>query len=270
MSLRNAALTLAVSVSLAACSTGKVSDVGRGATTKTHNSSSDAKPSKPSRKRATEVQVELGRQYMDRGQYETAHEAFGKALALDPDSVDANTLMAVLYERIDRAEGAEKYYKRAVELDAEDGATNNNYGAYLCRLKRYQESDQYFLRALDDPFYKTPQSALANAGTCARMAGNAEKSETYFRKALELDPKSAAALYELALISFHKSDFMRARAFIQRFESVNPPDASAIDLAARIEDKLGDGTAAAKYRERLKTEFPDYEPGTVTGETNSP
>lgn len=270
MSPRSALLALPIFVALVACGgSGRVSEVGRGATTKTQNTSS-SKTTKPSRKRATEVQVEMGRQYMDRGQYETAHEAFSKALALDADSVDANTLMAVLYERIDRAEGAEKYYKRAVELDAEDGATNNNYGAYLCRLKRYEESDGYFLRALDDPFYKTPESALANAGTCARMAGHAEKSETYFRKVLELDPKSAAALYELALISFHKSDFMRARAFIQRFESVNPPDASALDLAAKIEDGLGDDTAAAKYRERLKTEFPDYEPGTVTGETNSP
>jgi type IV pilus assembly protein PilF len=266
MSPRNALLVLAAGVALAACS--GVSDVGRGNTKRT--SASQSAPTKPTKARAVEVQIEMGRQYMDRGQYETAHDALEKALSMDPSSVDGNTLMAVLYERINRAQNAEKYYKKAVELDADDGATNNNYGAYLCRFKRYDEADGYFLRALDDPFYKTPQSALANAGTCARMAGNTAKSETYFRKALELDPKSAAALYELALISFQKKDFLRARAFIQRFESVNPPDASALDLAARIEDQLGDGTAAAKYRERLQTEFPDYEPGTVTGETNSP
>ena len=269
MSPRNALLVLAVSAALAGCGGGAgVSDVGRGDTKRT--ASSKSTPTKPSKARAVEVQIELGRQYMDRGQYETAHEALEKALSMDGDSVDANTLMAVLYERINRAANAEKFYKRAVELDADDGATNNNYGTYLCRFKRYDEADVYFLRALDDPFYKTPHSALANAGTCARMAGNTAKSETYFRKALEVDPKSAAALYELALISFQKDDYLRARAFIQRFESVNPPDASALDLAAQIEDRLGDGTAAAKYRERLKTEFPDYEPGTVTGETNSP
>ena len=268
MSPRSLLLAVAVCTALSGCAGNGVSDVGRGATTKTDRST--AAPSKPSKSRAVEVQIEMGRQYMDRGQYETAHEALGKALSMDADSVDANTLMAVLFERINRAAGAEKYYKRAVELDAEDGATNNNYGAYLCRLKRYDEADGYFLRALDDPFYKTPHSALANAGTCARMAGKTDKSEAYFRKALELDPKSPAALFELALASFQKRDFLRARAFIQRFESVNPPDASALDLASQIEDRLGDGPAAAKYRERLKTEFPDYEPGTVTGETNSP
>ena len=262
-------LAFAVCAALAGCGGGAaVSDVGRGETRSTARSTSA--PSKPSKKRAVEVQVELGRNYMERGQLETAHEAFKKALALDPNSVDANTLMAVLYERIDRAEGAEKYYHRAVELDPEDGATNNNYGAYLCRLNRYDEADNYFVRALDDPFYKTPQAALANAGVCARMAGNAAKSETYFRKAIEADPKNAGALYELARISFDKEDFLRARAFMQRLESITPPEASALELAARIEERLGDGGAAKKYRERLKTEFPDYQPGTDTGETKSP
>lgn len=269
MSLREGLLALAIAALATGCGGGaNVSDVGRGETRSTGRSASA--PSKPSKKRAVEVQIELGRSYMDRGQLETAHEAFKKALSLDPDSVDANTLMAVLYERIDRASGAEKYYRRAVENDPEDGGTNNNYGAYLCRLGRYEDADKYFARALQDPFYKTPGSALANAGVCARLAGDAAKAEGYFRKALELDPRSAAALFELARISFDKRDYLRARAFMQRLESISPPDATALELAARIEDELGDKAAAAKYRERLKTEFPDREPGSVTGETKSP
>jgi type IV pilus assembly protein PilF len=269
MWLPKALLASALCAALAGCGGGAaVSDVGRGETRSTARSSAD--PAKPSKKRAVEVQLELGRSYMDRGQLETAHEAFKKALALDPSSVDGNTLMAVLYERIDRAEGAEKYYRRAVELDAEDGATNNNYGAFLCRLGRYAEADKYFVRALDDPFYKTPQSAFANAGVCARLGGDAAKAEGYFRKAVEADPRNAGALYELARLTFDKQDFLRARGFMQRLESISPPDAAALELAARIEERLGDAGAAAKYRERLKTEFPDYEPGTVTGEDKSP
>ncbi len=258
MSLRNLLAAGALVLLLAACSGGGGGDNVRNSSTgKTKN-------------RAAAVQIEIGRQYMDRGNFETAHEALEKALKLDPDSVDANTLMAVLYERINRAPGAEKYYRRAAELDPEDGSTNNNFGAFLCRLQRFDEAEKYFLKALDDPFYKTPQTAYSNAGVCAARAGDVAKAESYFRKSLEADPKDAGALYEMALISYKKNDLMRARAFIQRFESINPPDASALDLALQIESRLGDTTAAAKYRERLKSEFPDYEPGTVTGESNSP
>jgi type IV pilus assembly protein PilF len=219
---------------------------------------------------AAELQMKMGRGYLDQGKFETAHEKLERALQLDPNSVDAHTLMAVLYERIDRAANSEKHYRRAVELDPEDGSTNNNFGAYLCRLGRYEEADKHFHLALNDPFYKTPEAAWSNAGVCAARTGNMEKAETYFRRSLEIQPKDPGTLYELALLNFRRSEFMRARAFIQRFEAAGGSDATALDLAARIEESLGDIKAATKYRERLKTEFPDYEPGTVTEGTNSP
>jgi type IV pilus assembly protein PilF len=219
---------------------------------------------------AAENQVKLGRGYMEQGQFEVAHQKLEAALAMDPDSVDGNTLMAVLYERIDRAKLSEKYYRRAVELDPEDGSTNNNYGAYLCSLGRHAEADTYFKRALDDPFYKTPETASSNAGVCAARAKNYVLAEEYFRRSLKAKPNDPGTLYEMALVSYRKEDFLRARAFMQRFEAAGRPDAAALDLAAQIEDRLGDAAAAAKYRERLKTEFPDYEPGTVSRGSNSP
>jgi type IV pilus assembly protein PilF len=230
----------------------------------------DASGPKTANQLASETQVKLGRGYMDQGQFETAFQKLEKALKLDPNSVDGNTMMAVLYERIDRAKLSEKHYRRAVELDPDDGSTNNNLGAYLCRLGRYDEADAHFRKALDDPFYSTPAAAAANGGVCASRAGNYPAAEAYFRRSLELKPNEAATLYEMSLLNFRKQDFMRARAFMQRFESAGTPDASALDLAAQIEERLGDAAAAAKYRERLKTEFPDYEPGTVSRGSNSP
>lgn len=225
---------------------------------------------KAPRNDAAELQIKLGRGYMEKGEFETAHEKLENAIRLDPRSVDAQTLMAVLYERINRPQLSEKFYQRAVELDPEDGSTNNNFGAYLCRLGRFDEADGYFLKALNDPFYKTPSAALSNAGVCAARAGQAEKSEGYFRKALDHNPNDAAALFELALVHFRKNDFLRARAFMQRFEALGALDASALDLAAQIEERLGDTSAAAKYRERLKNQFPDYQPGITTQGSNSP
>jgi type IV pilus assembly protein PilF len=219
---------------------------------------------------AAEIQLKLGRGYMEQKQFETAHEKLKKALELDPSSVDAHTLMAVLFERIDRQKLSEKHYQRAVELDPEDGSTNNNYGAYLCRLGRHAEADTYFQRALDDPFYTTPAVAASNAGVCASRAADYAKAEAYFRKSLQSKPNDPATLYEMSLLHFRKQDFMRARAFMQRYESSGAPDASALDLAAQIEERLGNAAAAANYRERLKTEFPDYEPGTVSRGSNSP
>ncbi len=260
MSLPRAGLALAVMMVLVACAASGGS--APRPTAKSHESS----PAND----AAALQIKLGRGYMEKGEYETAHDKLERAIELDPKSVDAQTLMAVLFEQIDRPQFAEKHYRRAVELAPDDGSTNTNFGAYLCRLGRFDEADGYFQRALRDPFYKTPGAAYSNAGLCAARAGDAQKSEAYFRKALEANPNDAAALYELAMTSFRKSDNMRARAFFQRFEAVSSLDASALDFAAQIEERLGDTAAAAKYRARLKTEFPDYEPRAITQGSNSP
>lgn len=256
MSLHRAALVALLSAALAGC--------GASAAPRAKSGKSSAGSE------AAALQVRLGRGYLEQGKYETAHEKLERALQLDPGSVDAHTLMAILYERIDRPKLSEKHYRRAAELDPDDGSTNNNLGAYLCRYERYDEADAYFIRALEDPFYATPQAAWSNAGVCATRAGNSPKAETYFRRALEIDPKDASALFELASISFRKNEYLRARAFMQRLESTGHSDAAALELAVRIEERLGDAAAAAKYRERLKTEFPDRAPETPIEGSNSP
>jgi type IV pilus assembly protein PilF len=259
MSLRDRLLIATACVVLSAC-----------ASTGGGNEPRSARKSEDPDARAAALQVNLGSGYMQQGKYETAHQKLERALELDPNSVNAHTLMAVLYERLNRPKFSEKHYRRAVELDPDDGSTNNNFGAYLCRLERFDEADAYFLRAVDDPFYKTPDVAYSNAGVCAARAKHVDKAEAYFRKALEANPNESGALYEMALISFAKNDYLRARAFYQRFEAAAQPDPAALEFAASIEDKLGNSAAAAKYRERLKTEFPDYEPGVNSEGSKSP
>ncbi len=216
------------------------------------------------------LQVKLGQGYLTEGELETARDKLQRALELDPTSVDAHTLMAVLNERINRPQVAEKFYRRAAELKPEDGSVNNNYGAFLCASGRFDEAEPYFLRALDDAFYRTPAVAYANAGMCALKAGNTERAELYLRQAIELQPDNRSALFELARISFsrgQRSDLMRARAFLQRYEATSAEiDPEALDLGARIEDGMGDAAAAAEYRRRLVSEFPQYTPAAASSD----
>jgi type IV pilus assembly protein PilF len=226
--------------------------------------------------RAAQLQVELGQQYMAKGDLETAQGKLQRALQLDPRSVDAHTLMAVLNERIGRPEVAEKYYRDALKIKPEDGALNNNLGAFLCGRGNFQESLELFEKAAADPFYRTPAVAFSNAGVCARKAGDLTASDGHFRRALELDPKSSTALYELARVSFERKEYMRARAFIQRYESLAPADAPMLLLASEVEQALGDRKRSQAYLDRLQREFPDFEapagaePATPSQESGAP
>lgn len=209
---------------------------------------------------AAAVQVKLGRGYMEQGDLEVALERLQRAVQIDPRSVDAYTLLGVLHERIKRPAKAETFYRKAVHLAPDNGEVNNNLGAFLCGEGRYQEADVLFLKAIDDPFYRSVAPALANAGVCALKGGDETKAEGYFRRVLELEPQHTTALYELARLSYLHGDALRARAFLQRLEASVPAGPVMLDLGQRIETQIGDADAARRYRDRLHNEFPDYEP----------
>lgn len=208
---------------------------------------------------AAEVHMQLGQRYMQKGDLERALQNLQKALKDDPSFPDAHTVIAVLYDRINDLKNAEQHYKRAVELLPKNGAANNNYGTYLCKQGKYDLAQKYFEQAVADPFYQTPAVAYANAGSCQVAAGNIEKAETSFRKTLELAPNDSHALIELTSILVKKQDYFRARAFMQRYESLNSPSAATLALGREIESKLGNAVAADHYAAQLLDLFPDSE-----------
>lgn len=180
-----------------------------------------------------------------------------KALALDPNSVDALTVLAVVADRRGDATTAGGYYRKAAELAPTDGATLNNYGAWLCANGSPAESLAWFDRALALQDYATPASALANAGGCALQVGQRERGERDLRKALDLDPDNAFALEAMARNQVAQGRFFEARAFSERRLAAAPATASVLQLAIQIEQRLGDKAAAGRYQQRLRKEFPD-------------
>jgi type IV pilus assembly protein PilF len=205
---------------------------------------------------AAKLHTQLAQEYFRKGQLDVARDRVQRALQLDPGSSDAHSVAALLHDQIADYPRAELHYRRAAELKPKDGGVNNNYANFLCSRGRFDEADDYFRVAIADPYYRTPEVALANAGTCAQRAGRNEAAEQYLRRALERDPNYAAALLPMAKTLTARGDHLRARAFLQRHEAVAAPSADALALGLDIEEALGDHRAAAEYRKRLLDQFP--------------
>lgn len=208
-------------------------------------------------RKAAETNTSLGRGYMDRGQYEIAMEKLKRAIGFDPTYAPAHTLLGVLYEAIGEEDLAGKEYRLAIKHDPTDGAVNNNYGAFLCRNGKGGQADPYFQTAVKDPFYPTPGIALANAGSCALGLGDLDKAEEYLRQSLEYDDAAPNTLLDMAEVSYRQSSYLRARAFIQRYEAVGPQTEESLLLGYRIESELGAPESAERYRSELESRFPD-------------
>lgn len=240
------AFAIALATALAACQTSG----GGGPNLKKDSAASE-------KVEAARVHTELGQKYMQQGKLEIALDNLNKALAYDSDYADAHTVIAVLYERIGDARQAEEHYRRAAQIKSKGGNELNNYGTFLCKIGRYDEAAQYFDRAMADPFYKTPDVALTNAGTCLLKGGKKEQAEASLRKALELSPNNAEALFQLSEVLYEKGDYFKARAFMQRFESVGQARPESLMLGRNIELRLGNASAASDYTRRLLQSFPE-------------
>ena len=198
----------------------------------------------------------LATQRLVSGDLAEAEKQANRALRLDPGSVDAHTVLGVIASRRGDAARAGSHYRRAAELGPERGEALNNYGAWLCANGYPAEALVWFDRALAAPGYRTPGSALANAGGCALKSGQGERAERDLRRALEIEPQNAYALASMAEYQYGQGRFFEARAFAERRLAAAPADASVLQLAASIEEGLGDRAAASRYQQRLRAEFP--------------
>lgn len=209
------------------------------------------------RLKAAESNTSLGLEYMNRGQYEVALGKLKKAIKEQPDYAPAHTVLAVLYERIGEMELAGKHYHKAFESSPDNGDVNNNYGAYLCKTGKRKQAIEHFLAALDDPFYSSPSVALTNAGSCALGEGDMIAADDFLRRALKIEPEFPDALINMARLNYAQQDYLKSRAFIQRYEAVATHGAESLLLAYRIEKASGDTRSATKYKLSIETHFPE-------------
>ncbi|HEV2679489.1 MAG TPA: type IV pilus biogenesis/stability protein PilW, partial [Rhodanobacter sp.] len=219
---------------------------------------------------AARIHTELAQRYMDSGDLQTALEKVTKALQFNPNYAPAHTVIAVIYERINKLPEAEEHYRKAEALEPAKGAPNNNLGVFLCHTGKVAEANGYFQKAVADPFYQTPDVALTNEGVCQLRANDTTGAEASFRDAIARNPNNAEALFQLANSLYLNKDAFRARAFIQRFDALGQPTAAALKLGHDIESRLGNSEGAHTYRKRLLDQFPDSEQAHALDTTASP
>ncbi|MDT8310699.1 MAG: type IV pilus biogenesis/stability protein PilW [Methylophaga sp.] len=206
---------------------------------------------------AAEINMRLGLNYMQRGDYAFALEKLEKALQQDPNLPSAHNTIAILYQRLGEDEKAGYHFEKAVDLAPEYSEAQNNYGAFLCQQQRFDEAEKRFLLAVENPLYQSAAQAYENAGLCAMQAQQVKTAENYFRRALQIEPTLRKSLLQMAEISYQQQNYLQARGYIQRFHDAATWTARALLLGIKTENKLGDEDAIASYILILRSRFPD-------------
>jgi type IV pilus assembly protein PilF len=152
---------------------------------------------------------------------------------------------------------ADENFRRALSLAGGDPEINNNYGWFLCQTGREKDSIRYFLSAIKNPLYQTPEKSYTNAGICALKIDDLAMAEDYLQMAARRGRNVAATLLPLAQVKYRKGANVEVRALLADLHRQFEPTAESLWLSVRNERLLGDRSAEANFTGQLRRKFPD-------------
>ncbi len=144
-----------------------------------------------------------------------AKGAAARALELDATLPDAHTSMAFVKHKLERDwAGAEKEFRRAIELDPEYVWAHHWFGLFLATMGRHQESFAEIKRALEID----PTSAQLNMihGMALYLARYYERAVEELERAVEIEPQHVLATFYLGVAHVELGHFEEALAFVER------------------------------------------------------
>ncbi len=209
--------------------------------------------------KATQARLDAGWGYLASNNLSSAKRHLDKAYAYSPNNSDVNRALAHYYERVGEGEEAEKFYRKSVSLNSNNGDALSDYGVFLCRAGKFAKAQEMFDDAIKIPSYENVAGTLENAGICAQKMGNASGAEDFFLRALRHNPKQPTALLEMAYIEFARGRLERAKQYYTRHTEVRSDTAHSLWAGVQINQALGDKNAVSSLGLKLERMFPDAE-----------
>ena len=199
--------------------------------------------------------TELASGYFEIGNMGVALEEARIALAADGNYAPAYNVLGLVNMDLRDNIAAQANFERALRLSPNDPDANHNYGWFLCQTGREEQADSYFMAAVRNPLYTTPQKSYTLAGLCSLRRKNENQALSYFERALRLDPNHLSAVLPLAQLRYQRGELDAARALVVRYNRDSEPTAESLWLALRVERRLGEKTAEASLADQLRRRF---------------
>lgn len=165
--------------------------------------------------------VALGAAHFRDRHYKRAEKSFLRAVELDPEYMQAYQYLGRLYMEVQQWDRAIVYIKKSLEAQKLLNAQQlYNWLAFsYYQNKQYNEAERTWQQALD---IKDNEEIRVNLALAYRKAEQNELAYKSLQKAVELNPKSARAHYELGQLLFDEGDYLRARPHLQEVINLQP------------------------------------------------
>jgi type IV pilus assembly protein PilF len=203
------------------------------------------------------VRLELAGGYFSRGQFSTALDEIRLALAAKPDMGAAYNMRGLVYAAMSEDRLAEESFERALSLNPRDADALHNRAWFKCQRGQYDDAERLFDQAIATPQYRDVARSLMAQGICNARAGQMAPAEQKLLRSYEVDPANPTTAYNLADVLYRRNELERARFYIRRVnDNEELSNAQTLWLAARIENRAGNRSAAEALGRQLRARFP--------------
>lgn len=195
------------------------------------------------------------------GDYRAAKEHLEKSLRLDPSSAPAHYELGMALAALNDAAGAKREFLKSLDLGNNDPGVRFQLAKVLRVLGETEEAQKQ-LKLYSDEMAFASQERVARLkegqGDQALSSGNASEAATYFRQAIEANPKSAMLNFKLGMAFDKAGDLAGEKAALEKAVQIDPTLAIAQNQLGYLASREGDTASAEDHFRRAVQAAPAY------------
>lgn len=202
----------------------------------------------------------------ERERYGDARSVLERAVALAPDNADAQHQLGIWFFRVNLFEQASRRFESAIALRPNRTRSYDYLGLCLEMLGDAEGAERAFLEALElqkrgGPFFDV--TLEYNYGRFLLKQGRLEESRPYLDRAVDLFPRRRGPRYQRAKLFLAQNNLAAARQDAESALTLGRPGDVVLDmqvyyLLTTIYSRLGESELAREYAQRARdAEIPD-------------
>lgn len=173
------------------------------------------------------AQMNVGLDYLGRGNTSMAIRKLQEALDLSPENAEVLLWLGEGYRRKERLVEAQGYMERALAISPQSHLVRLNLSGLYIQLELYDDSIEQSNALIDDATFGRPWQALNNRGWAEFQSGRLDAAETSFTEALDYHKRFWPSRLNLGILASQRG---RKRQAVEHFTEVleRGPDAFAL------------------------------------------
>lgn len=190
------------------------------------------------------------------GDHKGAERSFRRGLELDPKSAEIHNALGWTLFQDGRTAEAVAEYEKALASDPKHSKSHNNLALALVELGRLDEAAKHFRRSLE---LEPKAEIYSDLGFVVARLGRSDEALADYRKALELDPHCASAHFNMAVVSVTAGKYGDAESHYREALETRPNAETYNGLGFVLARQSRLDEAVAQFRKAIETD-PKYTP----------